>query len=67
MGCVGWVVWVHGLCRLGGVGTWGSAVVCYVQVNVVGSTVSYYVCRDYMYMHMYSYRFERGGDFGSIQ
>jgi len=22
MGCVGWVVWVHGLCRLGGVGTW---------------------------------------------
>jgi len=22
MGCVGWVVWVHGLCRLGGMGTW---------------------------------------------
>jgi len=22
MCCVGWVVWVHGLCRLGGVGTW---------------------------------------------
>jgi len=21
MCCVGWVVWVHGLCRLGGVGT----------------------------------------------
>jgi len=41
MCCVGWVVWVHG----------GSVIVWYVLVNVVGYTVSSYVCRDYMYMY----------------
>jgi len=38
---VGWVVWVHG----------GVAVICYVYVNIVRSTVSSYVCRNYMYMY----------------
>ena len=37
---VGWVVWVHGFC-------------CYMlfYVNIVGSTVSSYVCRDCMYRY----------------
>ena len=29
----------------------GSAIIGYVYVNIVGSTVSSYVCRDYMYMY----------------
>ena len=29
----------------------GSAIVCYVYVNIVGSTVLSYVCRNYMYMY----------------
>jgi len=37
------------LCGMGGVGTRGSAIVCYVYVNIVGSVVSSYVCRDYTY------------------
>jgi len=43
-------IW-HVLCRVGGVGTWGSAIICYVSVNIVRSTVSSYVCRDNMYIH----------------
>jgi len=39
------------LCRMGGVGTRSSANVCYVYVNIVGSTVSSYVFRDYMYIY----------------
>ena len=39
MCCVGGVVWVQGFWYF-----------CYVEVNIVGSTVSFYVCRDYMYM-----------------
>jgi len=35
---VGWVVWVHGFC---------CCMLC--LGNIVGSTVSAYVCRDYMY------------------
>ena len=43
----------HVECRMGGVGTGSSAVICYVYVNIVGSTVSSCVCRDYMYMYTY--------------
>ena len=37
---VGWVEWVQGFCYY-----------TLFQVNIVGSTVSSYVCRDYMYMY----------------
>ena len=37
---VGWVVWVHGFCYY-----------MLFEVNIVGSTVSSYFCRDYMYMY----------------
>ena len=37
---VGWVVWVHWFCYY--------VLFC---VNLVGSTVSSYVCRDYMYVY----------------
>jgi len=37
---VGWVVEVHGFCYY-----------MLLEVNRVGSTVSFYVCRDYMYMY----------------
>jgi len=36
---VGWAVWVHGFCYY-----------MLFWVNIAGSTVAYYVCRDYMYM-----------------
>jgi len=37
---VGWAMWVHGFCY------------CMLfWVNIVGSMVSSYVCRDYMYMY----------------
>jgi len=29
----------------------GSAIICYVYINMVRSMVSFYVCRDYMYMY----------------
>jgi len=38
------------LCRMGGVGTWVLLFLLFC-VNIVGSTVSCYVCRDYMYMY----------------
>ena len=38
------------LCRMGGVGTWVLLVFLF-QVNIVGSKVSSFVCRDYMYMY----------------
>ena len=44
--------WVRGLAYVmyvGWCGYMGSALVCYS--NVVGSTVSSYVCRGYMYMY----------------
>ena len=34
----------HVLCRMSGVGTWGSVIICYVWV-------SYYVFRNYMYIY----------------
>jgi hypothetical protein len=37
------------LCRMGGVGT-GVLVFLLFCVNIVGSMVSSYACRDYMYM-----------------
>ena len=37
----GWDVWVHG----------DSILICYVYVNIVGFTVPYYVCRNYMYIY----------------
>ena len=40
MFCVGWVVWVHGFCYY-----------MLFWVNKVGSMVSSYVCRHYMYMN----------------
>jgi len=39
MCCVGWVVWVHGFCYI------------LLWVNIVGSIVSSYVSRGYMYMY----------------
>ena len=40
----------HVLCRTGGVGTWGFC--CYMLClgSMVRSTVSSYVCRNYMYL-----------------
>jgi len=40
MCCVGWVVWVHGYCYC-----------MLLWVNIVGSMVSFYVNRGYMYMY----------------
>ena len=40
MCCVGWMVWVQGFCYY-----------MLFQVSIVGSMVSSYVCRDYMYMY----------------
>ena len=40
----------HVLYRMGGVGTWVLLFMLF-WVNTVGSMVSFYVCRDYMYMY----------------
>ena len=42
------------LCRMGGVGTWVLLFLLFL-VSIVGSMVSSYVCRDYMYMYTYKY------------
>jgi len=39
----GWEVWVHA----------EAAILYYVYVSIVGSTVSYYVGRNFLYMYTY--------------